>query len=532
MNRKTMTKALPWVVLAAAYFCTMFFYAQNGMHNLNADISSEMVLADVLNGEKALLTTNWYYSTELRVVSPVPAYQLGLLLFDSWHVAHTFAIALLLAGTTASLLYALRGAGVGEAGIYAAAALIVPFSGAYDFLFVYGGFYTTCFMLTCWLLGLICRLNQPNARKRRWVLIALLSLWGGMGGVRMFMVCGVPLMLACGVLALICLTRSRTLGEFKARQETILLSGALLSVAAMAVGYGVNIGILSRIYQYHDFSDTAFQSFDLTSLRIQLEYIAEFLGIRTGVKLLSVQGIASACAVCLLMMLPLSVILLYGWRKMLPMGQRIFILFAVFACATGLCINMVTGAGVVHPYSVAYYLPGLLLLISTLFILIERMPCRMEWVRTGCFLAIMAVFALEAAVTLRSEHKNTTSTIEEAADWLVENGYTQGYAAFWNGNVLIDASDGALDVYTYYSWDGTELYPWLQRKSHLDTPPEGPVFVYISEDDYHPTQPPCAQEDHLAWSSREGSIYIYDSAAEVDALQRAQWSEADPPSGE
>ncbi len=532
MKRQTASKGLPWVVLVAAYCCTMFFYAQNGMHNLNADISSEMVLADVLNEERAFLSTNWYYSTELRVVSPVPVYQLGLLLFDSWHMAHTFAIAVLLAGAAASLLYALRGAGVGDAGIYTAAALVVPFSGAYDFLFVYGGFYTTCFMLTCWLLGLICRLNRQKGRKRRLILIALFSLWGGMGGVRMFMVCGVPLMLASGVLALICLTRSNTLQEFKREQETILLAGALLSLMAMAAGYGVNVGILSQIYQYHDFSDTTFQSFDLTSLRIQLEYIAAFLGVRTGVKLLSVQGIASACAVCLLMMLPLSVILLYGWRKMLPMGQRIFILFAVFACATGLCINMVTGAGVVHPYSVAYYLPGLLLLISTLFILIERMPCRMEWVRTGCFLAIMAVFALEAAVTLRSEHKNTTSTIEEAADWLVENGYTQGYAAFWNGNVLIDASDGALDVYTYYSWDGTELYPWLQRRTHLDTPPEGPVFVYISEDDYHPTQPPCEQEDHLAWRSKEGSIYIYDSAAEVDALQRAQWSEADPPSGE
>lgn len=532
MNRKTVSKVLPWLVLMAAYFCTVFFYAQNGMHNLNADISSEMVLADLLNEEGALLSTNWYYSTELRVVSPVPVYQLGLLLFDSWHAAHTFAIAVLLAGVAASLLYALRGVGVEKAGIYAATALIVPFSGAYDFLLIYGGFYTTCFMMTCWLLGLICRLNLSKGRIRRLMMITILSLWGGMGGVRMLMVCGVPLVLACAVLAFVRLTRCGTLREFKTQQETILMSGALLSLAVMAVGFGINAGILSQIYHYHDYSDTAFQSFDLTSLRIQIEYIAAFLGVRTGVKLLSIQGIASACAICLLIMLPMSILLLYGWRRMLPMGQRILALFAVMACVTGLGINMVTGAGVIHPNSVAYYLPGLLLLMVTLFMLIERMPCRMEWVRTACFLALTAVFALEAAVTLRSEHKNTTSTIEEAADWLVENGYTQGYAAFWNGNVLTDASDGALDVYTYYSWDGTELYPWLQRRSHLNTPPEGPVFVYISEDDYHPSVPPCQQEDHLAWSSKEGSIYIYDSAAEVDALQRGQWSEPVVPSAE
>ena len=150
----------------------------------------------------------------------------------------------------------------------------------------------------------------------------------------------------------------------------------------------------------------------------------------------------------------------------------------------------------------------------------------------GARFGYFVIFGFEAMMTLRATHRKTSGTIEEAAQWLAENGYSNGYATFWNSNVMTEASDGVLDVYVYYSWEGTELYPWLQRTTHLDTPPEGPVFVYISEDDYHPTQPPCEQEDHLAWRSKEGSIYIYDSAAEVDALQRAQWSEADPPSGE
>ncbi|HIS95990.1 MAG TPA: hypothetical protein IAC19_09520 [Candidatus Ventricola gallistercoris] len=532
MKRQTISKGLPWMVLVVAYLMTVMFQALYGMHNLNADVSSDMVLAQLLNEEGSLLSNNWYYSTELRLVSHVPVYQLGMLLFDSWHAVRTFAIAVLLAGAALSLIYVLKGVGLQKCAPYAATAIILPFSGAQDFLFVYGLCYTVWFIVTCLMLGLIFRLNQPKGRKGRLFWIVLISVAGGMGGLRMFMVCSVPLVLACALLALVCLTRSDTLREFKTKQETILFSGALLSLAAMVVGYGINVGVLSRIYQCNDFSETAFQSFDLTSLRIQLEYIASFLGVRTGVKLLSIQGIASVCAVCLLIMLPLSVLMLYGWRRALPVGQRTLILFAVMACATGLGINLVTGAGVIHPYSVAYYLPGLLLFIATLFILVERMPCRMEWVRTGCFLMLTAVLVLEAAVTLRTEKKNTPSTIELAADWLVENGYTQGYSTFWNGSVLTDASDGVLDVYTYYTWNGTELYPWLQKRSHWSEQPEGEVFVYIHGNDYPLTGRPCEQEDHLAWSNGEGSIYIYDSAAEVDALQRAQWSEADPPSGE
>ena len=96
MRTKRRFHWLPWLVLAAAYLFTVGFQALYGMHNLNADNSSEMVLADLLNEEGGFLSTNWYYSTELRVVSPVPVYQLGLLPFDSWHMARTFSVAVLL----------------------------------------------------------------------------------------------------------------------------------------------------------------------------------------------------------------------------------------------------------------------------------------------------------------------------------------------------------------------------------------------------------------------------------------------------
>ena len=105
-------------------------------------------------------------------------------------------------------------------------------------------------------------------------------------------------------------------------------------------------------------------------------------------------------------------------------------------------------------------------------------------------------------------------------------------STYWNGNVLTDASDGILDVYVYYTWNGTELYPWLQKRSHWEEQPEGEVFVYIHGNDYPLTGRHCEQEDHLAWSNGEGSIYIYDSAAEVDALQRGQWSETDASAAE
>ena len=191
MKRQTASKGLPWVVLVVAYLMTVMFQALYGMHNLNADVSSDMVLAQLLNEEGSLLSNNWYYSTELRLVSHVPVYQLGMLLFDSWHAVRTFAIAVLLAGAALSLIYVLRGVGLQKCAPYAATAIILPFSGAQDFLFVYGLCYTVWFIVTCLMLGLIFRLNQPKGRKGRLFWIVLISVAGGMGGLRMFMVCSV-----------------------------------------------------------------------------------------------------------------------------------------------------------------------------------------------------------------------------------------------------------------------------------------------------------------------------------------------------
>ena len=109
---KTMMRLLPWLLLAAAFALSVGYYALYGAHNLNADDSSEMVLAAQLNEEGTFLSENWLYSTELRVVSPVPLYQLGLRLFDSWHAARTFAIAVVLLCIIASSLFMMRQLGL------------------------------------------------------------------------------------------------------------------------------------------------------------------------------------------------------------------------------------------------------------------------------------------------------------------------------------------------------------------------------------------------------------------------------------
>ena len=119
-------RLLPYLVLLGAWLFSVGIYAYLGTHNLDSDQSSDLVMAQLLNEEGSLISKNWYHSTELCVMGSIPVYQLGMLIFESWHMVRVFAIAVLLLGMALSFIYLMRAIGVEEAGVYASACLILP----------------------------------------------------------------------------------------------------------------------------------------------------------------------------------------------------------------------------------------------------------------------------------------------------------------------------------------------------------------------------------------------------------------------
>ena len=50
------------------------------------------------------------------------------------------------------------------------------------------------------------------------------------------------------------------------------------------------------------------------------------------------------------------------------------------------------------------------------------------------------------------------------------------------------------------------------------------MFVYVSDYESYTEEVPCAREDHLVHVSNFGArIYVYDSAQEIEELQRTQY---------
>ena len=60
--------------------------------------------------------------------------------------------------------------------------------------------------------------------------------------------------------------------------------------------------------------------------------------------------------------------------------------------------------------------------------------------------------------------------IQNAVAWLVENGYTQGIAGFWDSDIITALSNGQIEMWTVGDVDEPHIYEWLQVKSHNTYP--------------------------------------------------------------
>lgn len=161
-------RALPWLIAAFAYLTTMLLIAAKGRPYLDSDMSSEMVLANLLNQEGGLLSANWWYSTELRVFYLQIFYRLGLLLFpQDWFMARVFGQALWMLALFAAYIYMARGMGLTQSGAWGVAALACPFGAWYFWYGAYSGFYLPNMILILFSLGAVLRLLKPKAGVRR-----------------------------------------------------------------------------------------------------------------------------------------------------------------------------------------------------------------------------------------------------------------------------------------------------------------------------------------------------------------------------
>ena len=522
--KKKLCRVLPWLV-AAAYLLTITFFALYGSHNLNGDDASEMLLAALANRDgNWILTENWIYSTELRIIGPTLLYQIGLKLMPTWHAARVFAQAVCLALILASFLYMAHELGMKKAAPYLAAVLMLPFNDVYDYVIVYGLYYAVHLMLSFLILGLTFRFGHRE-KKGAWLTLsalAALGLWSGLGGVRMLMMIVAPLFGAAVLMALMEMKEHQTFREAIGTPAVRMAGASIVCFVTTGIGYVAGLAMFADKYTYFSYTDIGMARFKMSELINQFSSMLYDLGYVNGVSLMSVRGINNLLSVVIFLAIFAAVWrMLSRWQKLAPV-HRLLTLTAVLAVLIGMLCNIM-----LDQLLTRYFLVGTMLLFVVLALAIEVEPCRNAMLRTLTLLFMTGCCAFGASCIMRYDYTQGEVNYEMAADWLVEHGYTQGYATFWNANLLTAASDGRIDMWvlsdsshSLYAgeWRTMGMQRILQEKRKLTEDPQGRVFLLVTEEEQKEGSPlldPAHYVDMVAWSYY---VYEYDSAQQMREL--------------
>ena len=525
-------QALPWLWMAAAYLFDLWYQLVPGKWIVDSDLASEMILSDLLNKEGTIISHNWFYSTELKVVNLQWFYRLGLLIFpNDWHLARTFGMAITLALFAAAMLFFVKCAGLGRAGLWMVGTLLWPFGQHYLVYAIYGGYYLVYTFFYMLVLALVLR--SLNADKKhcalQWVLACVITAVAGMNGVKQLMVFHAPLCLAAAILLVLAL-HSCGKTDWKAaldacRKEVRLLVASLVTAVAAAAGYFVSNAVLSRMYDFKSYNFIVWNRDEdwFTLDRILMDFFHEF-GYENGSGVFHFGGIAAAVGLLLGCWMFFCIVRLLLRLDKLERNDKLLVL---------LLVAMLAVCGVAYTYFHEYYLYFWLMnmpvAIAVMAVEIKTEDFHILGARQLLGVGLAACFTLCAVSTVRQEQEHpylAHKGLNTAAEWLVDNGYTQGYSTFWNGNAMTELTSGKLEVWTLQSLDRDDVPNWLQPKSHLTTDPEHP-FLLIDTETVGPAEnAKLIQYGDCTEVYNDGRYVIYDFA-DADAVHAAAQAAAD-----
>lgn len=525
-------QALPWLWMAAAYLFDLWYQLVPGKWIVDSDLASEMILSDLLNKEGTIISHNWFYSTELKVVNLQWFYRLGLLIFpNDWHLARTFGMAITLALFAAAMLFFVKCAGLGRAGLWMVGTLLWPFGQHYLVYAIYGGYYLVYTFFYMLVLALVLR--SLNADKKhcalQCVLACVITAVAGMNGVKQLMVFHAPLCLAAAILLVLAL-HSCGKTDWKAaldacRKEVRLLVASLVTAVAAAAGYFVSNAVLSRMYDFKSYNFIVWNRDEdwFTLDRILMDFFHEF-GYENGSGVFHFGGIAAAVGLLLGCWMFFCIVRLLLRLDKLERNDKLLVL---------LLVAMLAVCGVAYTYFHEYYLYFWLMnmpvAIAVMAVEIKTEDFHILGARQLLGVGLAACFTLCAVSTVRQEQEHpylAHKGLNTAAEWLVDNGYTQGYSTFWNGNAMTELTSGKLEVWTLQSLDRDDVPNWLQPKSHLTTDPKHPFLLIDTETDGPAENAKLIQYGDCTEVYNDGRYVIYDFA-DADAVHAAAQAAAD-----
>ncbi len=455
---------------------------------LNSDDSSELVLGHLLASENRLLSKNWYYSTELRVVNTQIFYAFFFKLFQDWHTVRIASYICLYIVMIAAYYFMCKALNIRKYFLITAALLMIPFSEDYFYIVLKGAYYIPHIAITFFTLGFgETYIDTANGKREKIYSSAALlcSILAGMGGARQVVVLYFPLVLAAmGIAALGLSVDEGKIICVLNQGDRKYIRFSIISFAGAFTGYIINTEILSKIYTFEQWDNICFQGLDIYKLQQVVNGFLTSYGYKTE-NVFSTAALCNFICLCWLALTVTACVYILKNRKSVPPSHFRLALFTVAAFVTFTVLYVFTDLG----YGNRYNLPIIVLSIPMIAVLFKntRLQNSLNYASITAFvLLVLCAGGLRCRDKYRVDY---TAELRSIVAALQDEQYTEGYTTLWRGNVLTELSNGAIDVRV---WQESEPYQhitvesiddtnkWLQLVAHDYTHPGGAVFLLFT----------------------------------------------------
>ena len=485
MKKKSKKELLMAGGLALEILVVLLFLNARINALLDSDMSSEMVLAQLLAKENAALSTHWYYSTELRVLNTQLLYAFFFKLSNNWHWIRMASIICLWCIIIGIYYFWACAEGCKKYFLITALLLLAPISEDY-FRFVLAGVYYIphiAIAFAALAMNELYMKAQRGSRKLWLVVSVLLAFVAGLGGPR----------------------------------EIIALYGPIgVAAAAELLGYALNMLVLARIYHFATWGWLGFQLADGSRMVEIFSSFLQLFGARgTGTEYVF------TCAVSVMWIVLTIGCIVYaythevsdGYRRLADFTVAVYLLYFLLYSVT----NML--------FSARYGILNTVLSIPLLAMAANEVhlnESKRQWL-----LAVVATATIVggALVLFRIAGEDQTTAQRDVTEKLLAEGYVNGYATFWNANVLTELSDGKIEVWQWcggqdlpeHSSDIDDMTQWLQLASHMVEHPSGKVFALFTREEFESN--PWRKNLHPEDVIYENEEYIVMSYPDHDTMK-------------
>lgn len=535
--RRYVGTVIPIVWLVLAFVLLSAFIEFRIDSRLDSDMASELVLAKVCNEEGSIMASQWYYSTELRVLSTQLVFAPLFSLFDDWHTVRVIGSMILYGIMLFCYAYFCRQIGIRRLFLWTAPFLLLPVSEDYEHFVLEFASYPISISISFITLGLVLGISQCEIRKKSiWKIgvLGVLSLLTGLGGARQLLILYIPLLFVTLLLYL------NGKGLFGRPETDMIAAGywrrsfwcSMEAFICSVIGFLINNKLLAKIYYFQSFDEIRYTPCSLDGLIEVWNGFLYSLGYKEG-SVFSMVTIRNGMCILLLFLIIVSSWHLILGRDTTPQKKILGLFFTV---------SVIIFIGL-YVFTDMLYVPR-----HSIPIIVMALPV------VGCFLmegalvknlrtglcVLLCLYVTVCGVRMFYMAPDTNQEIRTIAAWLTEQGYQEGYATFWNGSVLTELSDDRLRVWVWH--DGypvknttvvclDQTFKWLQRVSNDYTVPEGKFFILFSRDQAETYSYGKLLEkhykDHVVYESTGYIIYGFENYDDIEFMSEIDFEDGE-----